>query len=58
MADILIYLLSMSEVCGIDLEEAVEQKLKINGAKYPISQFKGSDKKSTSAAQREAGGTP
>lgn len=35
MADVLIYLLSLSDVADIDLTEAVEDKLKKNNLKYP-----------------------
>jgi NTP pyrophosphatase (non-canonical NTP hydrolase) len=42
MADILIYLLSMADICKIDLYDAVHYKLRINAEKYPIAKFKGS----------------
>ena len=45
MADILIYLLSMADVCKIDLYDAVHYKLRINGRKYPVKDFKGSSAK-------------
>lgn len=35
MADIMIYLLFLSEVTGIDLEKAVTEKLEKNKKKYP-----------------------
>jgi NTP pyrophosphatase (non-canonical NTP hydrolase) len=41
MADILIYLLSMADICKIDLYDAVHYKLRINEHKYPIAQFSG-----------------
>ncbi len=37
MADILIYLLSLSEVTDIDLFEAVKEKVEKNKEKYPVS---------------------
>jgi dCTP diphosphatase len=45
MADILIYLLSMADVCKIDLADAVYFKLRINDAKYPVKFCKGDDAK-------------
>jgi dCTP diphosphatase len=47
MADILIYLLSMADVCGVDLFNAVMFKLRINQAKYPVLIYKGSCEKAT-----------
>ena len=45
LADILIYLLYLSDESGIDLSEAVEEKLKINKNKYPVSKSYNSSKK-------------
>jgi len=45
MADICIYLLSLSSVLKIDLSDAIVDKLAKNAAKYPISKSKGSSKK-------------
>jgi NTP pyrophosphatase (non-canonical NTP hydrolase) len=45
MADVCIYLLSLSNVLDVDLSEAVTQKLRHNARKYPISKSKGSSKK-------------
>ncbi len=45
MADVAIYLLSLSDVLGIDLDDAVTAKLKRNAAKYPTSKSKGISKK-------------
>jgi len=45
VADIGIYLLSLSNVLGIDLSAAVAQKLVLNAQKYPIEKSKGSSKK-------------
>jgi NTP pyrophosphatase (non-canonical NTP hydrolase) len=41
MADVLIYLLSMSDVCNVDLFDAVMFKLRVNQAKYPVLIYKG-----------------
>jgi len=45
MADIGIYLLSLSSVLNVDLSDAVRKKLSQNARKYPISKSKGSSKK-------------
>jgi NTP pyrophosphatase (non-canonical NTP hydrolase) len=47
LADILIFLLYLSEATGVDLSEAVKTKLIKNKAKYPISKSFGSNKKYT-----------
>lgn len=48
IADVLIYLIYLSDKLKIDLEEAVYQKIKINEMKYPVELFKGNAKKSNS----------
>ena len=45
LADILLYLLRFADKAGIDLESACRVKLEKNSIKYPIEQFKGSDRK-------------
>ena len=45
VADIFIYLLSLSNVLGLDMSEAVAEKLAQNAKKYPVSKSKGSNKK-------------
>lgn len=47
MADIFAYLLSLSNVTGIDLEQALKDKLEKNRKKYPADKVKGSSKKYT-----------
>ncbi len=47
MADVLIYLLSMSDILNIDLSKAVLDKLEKNNKKYPVEKSKGSCKKYT-----------
>lgn len=37
VADVLLYLVRLSSVLGIDLNEAVEQKMKSNALKYPAT---------------------
>ena len=47
MADVLIYLIRMSQVTGIDLVQAAESKLAINAEKYPAEMVRGQSKKYT-----------
>tara|TARA_Y100000816_G_scaffold259717_1_gene215472 strand:+ start:347 stop:703 length:357 start_codon:yes stop_codon:yes gene_type:complete len=42
IADILIYLIRISDQLKIDLERAVKKKLSINEVKYPVASSKGS----------------
>ena len=46
MADILICLLSMADRMDVDLSAAVQTKLEINAAKYPVEKAKGRMEKS------------
>ena len=45
LGDIMIYLIRLSDKLGIDLEEAVIDKMKINEEKYPIDLSKGNSTK-------------
>lgn len=45
LADILIYLVRISDKLGIDLVDAGHKKVDINKIKYPASQVKGNAKK-------------
>lgn len=47
LADILSFLLLMSDATGIDLEEALEAKYKKNQKKYPVEKAKGKSTKYT-----------
>ena len=38
MADVLIYLVRMADRCEVDLDDAVQRKLLLNGQKYPPTQ--------------------
>ena len=35
MADVMIYLVRMADRCGVDLDDAVQRKIALNGQKYP-----------------------
>lgn len=45
LADVLLYLLQLSDKLGIDSMEAARRKLQANAAKYPVDQARGSSKK-------------
>jgi len=45
IADVLLYLVQLSNVLGIDPVKAAQAKIQINAQKYPISRAKGSSKK-------------
>ncbi len=38
IADVLVYLLQIADRCGVDVAQAVERKLRLNAAKYPVGQ--------------------
>lgn len=45
LADILLYLVRLSDKLGVDLPEAALHKLEKNAAKYPADQVRGSSRK-------------
>jgi NTP pyrophosphatase (non-canonical NTP hydrolase) len=45
MADVALYLVRLASVLGVDLNEAVTQKIKKNAAKYPVNKARGNHKK-------------
>jgi len=45
IADVQLYLVRLASVLGVDLNQAVEQKLKKNADKYPADKARGSSKK-------------
>lgn len=50
LADVLYYVLLMSHDVGIDIEEALESKLRKNERKYPIEKAYGSNKNTLSCS--------
>lgn len=42
LSDVLLYLVRLSDICGIDLSKAALRKLQLNAAKYPLHLCKGS----------------
>lgn len=47
LADVVNYSILMADACEIDLDEIVQQKVKVNSEKYPVNKAKGSSKKYT-----------
>lgn len=47
LADTLVYLLRIADVCGIDLIAATNAKIDQNAVKYPVEKAKGSNAKYT-----------
>ncbi len=45
LADVLLYLVRLSSVLGVDINEAVTQKLRRNAEKYPADKVRGSSRK-------------
>ncbi|KAK6146276.1 hypothetical protein DH2020_020145 [Rehmannia glutinosa] len=45
LSDVLLYLVRLSDVCGIDLAKAALTKLELNAQKYPVQLCKGSSQK-------------
>lgn len=45
LADVLNYLVRLSDVLKIDLLKAADEKIQINAAKYPVERSRGSSKK-------------
>ncbi|KAK8812586.1 hypothetical protein WA538_003800 [Blastocystis sp. DL] len=45
LSDVLIYLIRLSDRCGVDLPQAALRKMVLNAKKYPADKVKGSSKK-------------
>ena len=45
LADVLNYCVLMADTCGLDIDEIVQEKIKINNEKYPVSKVKGKKEK-------------
>jgi NTP pyrophosphatase (non-canonical NTP hydrolase) len=45
MADVTLYLLRLADVLSLDLQKAVDRKLRINAEKYPVEKARGNAKK-------------
>lgn len=53
LADVFAYLLRLSDVLGIDLEQALEEKIAQNALKYPVRLSRGSAVKYTDLPGKE-----
>jgi dCTP diphosphatase len=51
VADVAIYLLRLSDVLGVDLTQAIEEKMEANRARYDPSRFRGSSEKAPHLTQ-------
>lgn len=45
LADVLNYCVLMADACGLDIDEIVQEKIKINEMKYPVDKAKGKSDK-------------
>ena len=45
LADVLNYCVLMADACGLDIDESVQEKMKVNNEKYPVSKAKGKKEK-------------
>ncbi len=45
LADVLNYCVLMADVCGLDMDEIIQEKIKRNNEKYPVEKAKDSSKK-------------
>ena len=45
LADALNYCVLMADACGLDIDEIVQEKIKVNNEKYPVSKAKGKKEK-------------
>lgn len=58
MADVLVYLIQLADHTGVDLHQAVLEKLELNARKYPVQQARGSARKYTAYADPGTTGEP
>jgi NTP pyrophosphatase (non-canonical NTP hydrolase) len=47
IADVMLYLLRISDILNIDIQQALEEKIALNQQRYPADKVKGSAKKYT-----------
>lgn len=52
LADVLSYSILLADVCGLDLDEIVQAKVKRNGEKYPVEQAYGCKDKYTDLKEK------
>ncbi len=56
LADVLMYLIRLSDKCGIDLVDSAERKMARNAQKYPADKCRGSARKYTAYEQSDTPG--
>lgn len=47
LADVLNYCILMADICGLDMDEIIQEKIKRNNEKYPVEKAYGSKEKYT-----------
>ena len=47
LADVINYCVLMADACGLDIDEIVQEKIKVNNQKYPVEKAKGKSDKYT-----------
>ena len=45
LADVINYCVLMADVCGLDIDEIVQEKIRVNNEKYPVDKAKGKSDK-------------
>lgn len=55
LSDVLLYLVRLSDICGVDLGKAALRKVELNGLKYPVNLCKGSSRKYNNSANGDGG---
>ena len=45
LADVINYCVLMADVCGLDIDEIVQEKISVNNEKYPVDKAKGKSDK-------------
>lgn len=58
LADVLIYLVRLSDKCGVDLAQAALHKIVKNSHKYPVEKVKGSSKYDYESSAKKIHGVP
>ncbi|TCC19448.1 nucleotide pyrophosphohydrolase [Kribbella speibonae] len=53
MADVLIYLVRLADVCGVDLLSAATAKIQDNGSRYPVEKSWGNARKYNRSAEED-----
>jgi dCTP diphosphatase len=56
LSDVLLYLVRLSDLCGVDLPSAAVAKMDGNRRKYPVDRARGRSDKYTAYSEEEAGG--